>query len=188
MTHSIINDEGNVVAKYRKMHMFDVDLARAGGIDQRESNIFVRGDRIAEPCFSPVGYLGLSISYDIRFPELYRQLILKGAQILLVPSAFLAKTGSSHWETLLRTRAIENQCYVVAAAQCSENNLYSKFGFGHSMVVDPWGDIIAQCSDKEGLTLCELDLSYLDKVRSNMNCLHHMRTECLLEPVGDMEH
>ena len=98
------------------MHMFDVDLENQGGINQRESYAFYKGDRITEPCFSPVGYLGLSISYDVRFPELYRQLILKGAQILLVPSAFLAKTGSSHWETLLRTRAIENQCYVVAAA------------------------------------------------------------------------
>lgn len=144
---------------------------------------FIRGSKITEPCFSPVGYLGMSISYDIRFPELYRQLILKGAQILLVPSAFLAKTGSSHWETMLRTRAIENQCYVVAAAQCSNDSSLSKFGFGHSMVVDPWGDIIAQCSDKEGITLCELDLDYLDKVRSNMNCLSHMRTESLLTPV-----
>ena len=116
LTHSIINDEGHIAAKYRKMHMFDVDLENQGGINQRESYAFYKGDRITEPCFSPVGYLGLSISYDVRFPELYRQLILKGAQILLVPSAFLAKTGSSHWETLLRTRAIENQCYVVAAA------------------------------------------------------------------------
>ena len=105
-----------------------------------------------------------------------------------MPSAFLAKTGSSHWETLLRTRAIENQCYVVAAAQCSEYNVHAKFGFGHSMVVDPWGDIIAQCSDKEGHVLVELDLDYLDKVRSNMNCLHHMRTEHLLNPVEEWEH
>ena len=118
LTHSVINDEGCVVAKYRKMHMFDVDLMNQGGVNQRESRTFVRGNKLMEPCYSPVGYLGLSISYDIRFPELYRQLLLQGAQILLVPSAFLAKTGSSHWETLLRTRAIENQCYVVAAAQC----------------------------------------------------------------------
>ena len=108
LTHTIINEEGNIAAKYRKMHMFDVDLGESGGVNQRESLSFVKGDRISEPCFSPVGYLGLSISYDIRFPELYRQLILKGAQILLIPSAFLAKTGSSHWETMLRTRAIEN--------------------------------------------------------------------------------
>ena len=105
-----------------------------------------------------------------------------------MPSAFLSKTGSSHWETLLRTRAIENQCYVVAAAQCSESTEYSKFGFGHSMVVDPWGDIIAQCSDKEGAVLCELDLGYLDKVRSNMNCLSHMRTDTLIKPVEKFRH
>ena len=102
-----MSEEGNVVAKYRKMHMFDVDLTKAN-LFQRESQTFSRGTQLTEPCFSPVGYLGLSISYDVRFPELYRQLILKGAQILLVPSAFLAKTGSSHWETLLRTRALEN--------------------------------------------------------------------------------
>lgn len=105
-----------------------------------------------------------------------------------MPSAFLSKTGSSHWETLLRTRAIENQCYVVASAQCSDKNVYQKFGFGHSMVVDPWGDIIAQCSDKEGVTLCELDLDYLDGVRSNMNCMSHMRTDSLLTPVSEFEH
>ena len=141
LTHSIINDEGNVVAKYRKMHMFDVDLNPSAS----ESRTFVRGNKLMEPCYSPVGYLGLSISYDIRFPELYRQLLLQGAQILLVPSAFLAKTGSAHWETLLRTRAIENQCYVVAAAQCGPGSYshHARFGFGHSMVVDPWGDIVA---------------------------------------------
>ena len=133
---------------------------------------------MAEPCFSPVGYLGLSISFDVRFPELYRHLILRGAQILLIPSAFLSKTGASHWETLLRTRAIENQAYVVASAQNSGD--FGRYGFGHSMVVDPYGDIIAQSSDKEGVVICELDLEYLDKVRSNMDCLMHMRTDCLL--------
>ena len=105
------------------MHMFDALLTETEDKDGQmlinESASFHRGDSIAEPCFSPVGYLGLSISYDVRFPELYRHLVLKGAQILLVPSAFLSRTGSSHWETLLRTRAIENQAYVVAAAQAS---------------------------------------------------------------------
>ena len=188
LTHSIINEEGNIAAKYRKMHMFDVDLEDSGGISQVESKSFVKGAYITEPCFSPVGYLGLSISYDLRFPELYRQLNIKGAQVLLVPSAILAKTGSVHWETILRTRAIENQCYVVASAQFSEHNVGNRFGFGHSMVIDPWGDIIAQCSDKEGAVLCELDLDYLDKVRSNMNCLSHMRTDTLLKPVDKFRH
>ena len=115
-THVIVNEEGNIAATYRKLHMFDVDLAKTGGVDMSESNTISAGKSIAEPCFSPVGYLGLSVSYDLRFPELYRHLILKGAQILLIPSAFLSKTGASHWETLLRTRAIENQVYVIASA------------------------------------------------------------------------
>jgi len=107
-THFIINNEGNIAAQYRKMHRFDVNLKEQGGDDICESEYLMAGNDITAPCFSPVGYLGLSISYDIRFPELYRKLVLKGAQVLLVPSAFLAKTGATHWETLLRARAIEN--------------------------------------------------------------------------------
>ena len=182
MTHVIVNEEGNIASTYRKLHMFDVDLAKKGGVDISESDCHSPGHRLAEPCFSPVGYLGLSISYDLRFPELYRHLILKGAQLLLIPSAFLQKTGSSQWETLLRTRAIENQAYVIASAQVADKTTGSAVGFGHSMIVDPWGDIVAQCSDKEGYVLCEIDLGYLDRVRSNMNCLTHIRTDVLLQP------
>ena len=162
--------------------MFDADLGKIGGVDVTESDTIAPGKSIAEPCFSPVGYLGLSVSYDLRFPELYRHLILKGAQILLIPSAFLSKTGASHWETLLRTRAIENQVYVIASAQINDKAAKAMVGYGHSMIVDPWGDIVAQCSDKEGYVLCELDLGYLDRVRSNMNCLTHIRTDLLLQP------
>lgn len=107
-THYIINNEGNQVAKYRKMHMFDAELATMGGVDVKESAHVKEGSTFTTPCFSPVGYLGLSVSYDIRFPELYRNLVLNGAQVMIVPSAFLAKTGATHWETLLRARAIEN--------------------------------------------------------------------------------
>ena len=142
-THVIVNEEGNIAATYRKLHMFDVDLGKVGGVDVSESDTISPGKSIAEPCFSPVGYLGLSVSYDLRFPELYRHLILKGAQILLIPSAFLSKTGASHWETLLRTRAIENQVYVIASAQINDKAAKSMVGFGHSMIGDPWGDIEA---------------------------------------------
>ena len=108
-THVIVNEEGNIAATYRKLHMFDTDFLKEGVRRKHaESESVCPGESITEPCFSPVGYLGLSVSYDLRFPELYRHLMLKGAQILLVPSAFLAKTGSAHYETLLRTRAIEN--------------------------------------------------------------------------------
>ena len=107
-THVIVNEEGQIAASYRKLHMFDANMSRFGGVTSAESNTTSPGLSICEPCFSPVGYLGLSVSYDLRFPELYRHLMLKGAQILLVPSTFLSKTGAAHWETLLRTRAIEN--------------------------------------------------------------------------------
>ena len=120
-THVILNEEGNIAATYRKLHMFDTDFLKEG-VRRRhsESEIVIAGESITEPCFSPVGYLGLSVSYDLRFPELYRHLMLKGAQILLVPSAFLAKTGSAHYETLLRTRAIENQVYVIASSMVND--------------------------------------------------------------------
>ena len=124
--------------------MFDANLTKFGGLSSAESNFTSPGYSICEPCFSPVGYLGLSVSYDLRFPELYRHLMLKGAQILLIPSTFLSKTGAAHWETLLRTRAIENQCYVIASAQIGDSfDEHAFVGFGHSMIVDPWGDIIA---------------------------------------------
>ena len=121
--------------------MFDAELARIGGSNVKESDSVVEGKEFTTPCFSPIGYLGLSIGYDVRFPELYRNMVLNGAQVMIVPSAFLAKTGATHWETLLRARAIENQVYMIASAQIG--NVDKEIaGFGHSMVVDPWGDII----------------------------------------------
>ena len=167
--------------------MFDVNFEDTDNLIAEESRMNQMGNALAEPCFSPVGYLGLSISYDLRFPELYRQMILRGAQVLLVPSAFLSKTGSSHWETLIRTRAIENQCYVVASAQISDHNNQNAVGFGHSMVVDPWGDIVAQCSNTEGVALCELDMDYLNNVRSHMNCLTHIRTDKIFKKVNEWD-
>mmetsp|Transcript_17807 Transcript_17807/g.30182 ORF Transcript_17807/g.30182 Transcript_17807/m.30182 type:complete len:182 (-) Transcript_17807:160-705(-) len=156
INHLIINDEGQIVGQYRKLHLFDIDLTIHGGIAVDESHAIERGEEIAEPMFSPIGYLGLSVGFDVRFPELYREMVLKGAQTLLVPSHFLPQTGANHWASLLRSRAIENQCYVVASAQVGQHNKVSK-SFGHSMVVDPWGDIIAQMSDREGFFVCELD-------------------------------
>lgn len=133
----------------------------------------MRGTNITDPVYSPCGYLGLSISFDLRFPELYRQLVLKGAQTLLVPAHFLPNTGAHHWTSLLRARAIENQCYVVAAAQVGRHNKSQK-SYGHSMVIDPWGDMIGQMSDREGFFVCEMDFDYLDQVRGNMLCLNQV--------------
>ena len=170
-THVIINDEGQIISTYRKLHLFDVDLSSKGGITMSESSAIQRGTEITDPVYSPCGYLGLSISFDLRFPEMYRYLVLRGAQMLLVPSHFQPQTGASHWTSLLRARAIENQCYVVAAAQVGQHNKASK-SYGHSMVVDPWGDVIGQMSDREGFFVCEIDFEYLDKIRGNMLCIN----------------
>lgn len=151
--------------------MFDIDLTSKGG--KQVSEDILKGDKITEPIYSPCGYLGLSISFDLRFPEMYRELVLRGAQTLLIPSCFLPETGAVHWLPLLKARAIENQCYVVAAAQVGEHSKESK-SYGHSMVIDPWGDVIAQMSDREGSMVCELDLKYLDDVRGNMLCLNQV--------------
>ena len=107
-THFIINAEGQIFSKYRKMHLYSAELSNKGGTDVFTNKNHLQGSDMTKPCFSPIGYLGLSNSYDIRFPELYRKLTLQGAQALLIPSAITAKTGASHWETMLRTRAIEN--------------------------------------------------------------------------------
>ena len=139
----------------------------------------LQGNEITTPCFSPVGYLGLSVSYDLRFPELYRKLTLGGAQILMIPSSFKTKSGGAHFETLIRSRAIENQCYVVTANQGGTSH-EGVVNFGHSMVVDPWGDVIAQSSEKSSYFLCELDLEYLDTTRSKMNCLSQIRFDSML--------
>ena len=141
-THYIIDEEGFVRSKYRKMHLFIVNPEETGGVHVQKNKQLTPGSAYTVPCFSPVGYLGLTVSYDLRFPELYRRLTLAGAQILMIPSSFTVEEGRAHFETLIRTRAIENQCYVVTANQggMSEEGV---FNFGHSMVVDPWGDIIA---------------------------------------------
>jgi len=112
-----------------------------GGLTITENRYIEPGKEIPEPIISPIGYVGLSISNDLRYPELYRKYVMRGAQVLLVSSAFLVKTGASHWESLLRARAIENQCYVVAANQVGVHH-DKRQSYGHSMVVDPWGDIV----------------------------------------------
>ncbi|TNV72495.1 hypothetical protein FGO68_gene9282 [Halteria grandinella] len=177
-THIIINDKGEIVNKYKKLHLFEVQMAQAGGLNLSESTFCEPGMELPKVIQSPFGPLGPMICYDLRFPELARSLVTRGAQLLFYPSAFTVKTGSAHWELLLRTRAVENQCYVIASAQTGQHN-EKRASYGHSMVVDPWGDIIGQMSDKEGFFVCEIDLDYLDKVRGNMACLTHMRKDIL---------
>lgn len=171
-THVVINNLGEIVSAYRKLHLFDVTVDR----EYSESRIVERGTEVVMPISSPIGKLGLSICYDIRFPELYRRLADNGAEVLLIPAAFLEKTGYAHWESLLRARAIENSCYVIASAQEGKHDS-GRFTYGHSCVIDPWGNVIAQASEGEHLIMVDIDLKYLQHVREKVTSLTHIRKD-----------
>ncbi len=167
----VLGPDGKVVARYRKIHLFDVDVG--DGQHYVESASTTPGD--APVCTDVLGFrVGLSICYDLRFPELYRALSDLGAEILLVPAAFTLMTGKDHWHALLRARAIENQCYVVAAAQWGAHPK-GRRTYGKSVIVDPWGDVVAQCSDADGVVAGFVDRSYLDQVRARLPALRHRR-------------
>jgi deaminated glutathione amidase len=163
--------DGTLVSSYRKIHLFDVALQ--DGTTLAESSATMPG---ASLLTFDIGRfrLGLSICYDLRFPELYRGLVALGANVLLVPAAFTQHTGKDHWHVLLRARAIESQCFVVAAAQWGKHPR-GRTSYGHSLVIDPWGTIIAEASDRVGLVSATLDLSYLAQVRAAVPCLDHRR-------------
>jgi predicted amidohydrolase len=170
---SVLFDPGGApLAVYRKIHLFD---AVAGAKAYRESNDLVAGDELVTAQVDGV-VVGLTICYDLRFPELYRALALRGARIILVPSAFTAATGRDHWEVLLRARAIENGCFVVAAGQWGVHGA-DRHCYGHSMIVDPWGTVLAVAPDRVGLCEAELDLGAVDRVREQLPVLAHRRTE-----------
>jgi predicted amidohydrolase len=170
-TSCVLSPDGSIAARYRKLHLFDVDLP--GRVSVRESDTRAPGDDVvAVP--TDLGTLGVSICYDLRFPELYRQLVRAGAELLLLPAAFTFVTGAAHWEILCRARAIENQCWLLAANQTG----MSPHGFadyGHSMIVDPWGTVVARAGDEEGVVLAEIDRTKLARVRRELPCLEHAR-------------
>ena len=181
-THIFIDGEnGEIVAKYSKAHLFDVEIPEKG-VRLKESDYVSCGDKILSPVSSPIGRIGLGVCYDLRFPEISLSLARKQSQwiepadVLTYPSAFTVPTGSAHWEVLLRARAIENQCYVIAAAQSGAHN-QKRSSYGHSMIVDPWGSVVAQCSEGEGVASAYIDLGYLEKVRKNMPVWTHRRTD-----------
>ncbi len=177
-TSLLISPTGDILAAYRMMHLFDVDLK---GAIFEESKVVApgAGPVVAE---TPLGSFGLSICYDLRFPELYRRLALAGAQVLLVPSAFTDYTGRPHWIPLLRARAIENQCWVVAPAQVGRHNP-RRASHGHTAVIDPWGNVVAMLEEGEGVVSAEIDLDHLRKIRTGLPCLRHVRRELLgMEP------
>lgn len=170
-TSLLFDPSGNIVARYRKIHLFDVDLAN--GTSLRESATREYGDGVIVAS-TDLGSMGLTVCYDLRFPELYRALADQGAEIVFVPSAFTAYTGAAHWEALLRSRAIENQAYVVAPDQFGKSTK-SFETHGHSMIVDPWGRVLAELSDGAGVITAEIDLAYLAKVRAELPALKHRR-------------
>jgi predicted amidohydrolase len=171
-SHLILNEHGEIVSVYRKIHMFKVTIANGPNLDENKST--QAGDQLVL-VDTPLGKLGLTTCYDLRFPELYLALAKSGAQIILVPSAFTLMTGKAHWEPLLRARAIENQVYMVAAAQVGTHNP-KRVSFGHSLVVDPWGTIVGNASDKyPELVLADLDLSYIEQVRESIPVNTHRK-------------
>lgn len=167
---------GAVRAVYRKIHLFDVDLA--DGTVLRESDTVTPGDTLVVT-EAPFGKLGLSVCYDLRFPELYRELVARGAIALTVPAAFTLHTGKDHWEVLLRARAIECQSYVLAAAQTGHHRQADGSGrrssWGHAMIVDPWGAVVAQCGEGEGWCVATVDPDYVARVRASLPSLRHRR-------------
>ena len=170
-TSLLFDPAGKLLASYRKIHLFDVDLAN--GVSLRESDTRAHGGEavVAE---TELGNMGLSVCYDLRFPELYRGLADHGAHVIFVPSAFTALTGEAHWEPLLRARAIENQAYVIAADQFGKS-AKSFETHGHSMIVDPWGKVLAELADGPGVITAEIDLDYLAKVRAELPALKHRK-------------
>jgi deaminated glutathione amidase len=172
-TTCLLSPRGELLARYRKIHLFDVDLP--GRVTVRESDARAPGDDVVVVA-TPLGKLGLSICYDLRFPELYRRQVRAGAELLLVPSAFTFTTGSAHWEVLCRARAIENQCYLLAANQ-SGTSPHGFADFGGSMIVDPWGVVIAGAGDGETVALAEIDHGYLARVRRELPSLAHARID-----------
>jgi predicted amidohydrolase len=170
-TSLLFDPTGTLIATYRKIHLFDVDLAN--GTSLRESATRAYGDTIVA-ANTELGTIGLTVCYDLRFPELYRGLADRGAEIIFVPSAFTAYTGAAHWEALLRARAIENQVYVIAPDQFGKS-AKSFETHGHSMIVDPWGQILTELSDGAGVVTAEIDLSFLAKVRAELPSLKHRR-------------
>ena len=170
----VYDDRGRQVGRYDKIHLFDVVID-----DQEsylESKYIEPGDIAANQVniTTPIGRIGLTVCYDVRFPELYRVLSSDGAQVFTVPSAFTATTGKAHWEVLLRARAIENLAYVIAAAQFG-THANGRRTHGHSMVVSPWGEVLAEIEEGEGMALAEINMKYLEKLRCGFPSLDHRR-------------
>lgn len=170
-TSALFAPSGELAATYRKIHLFDVDVPNGRSYRESEATLAGEAPVVCDIKGVPVG---LTICYDLRFPELYRKLAAIGARVLTVPAAFTLQTGKDHWTALLRARAIENQAFVVAAAQWGTHP-QGRATYGKSLIVDPWGDVIAQASDGIGWAMARLDFEYQDRVRAAMPCGTHRR-------------
>jgi len=171
-TSTFYDPSGEMTAVYRKIHLFDVKVS---GKEYLESANIAPGNEVVTAKAGPAT-LGLSVCYDVRFPELYRLLAVQGAEILAVPAAFTLQTGKDHWEILLGARAIENQAFVIAPAQWGQK-ADGRWTYGRSMIVDPWGTVLATCPDRDGYALATLDLDYLDRFRAEFPALANRRPE-----------
>lgn len=170
-TSVMLGPDGARMGVYRKIHLFDIDLP--GRVTVKESASRLSGSDVV--CVgSTAGAIGLSICYDVRFPELYRRLAFAGAKVITIPSCFTFPTGEAHWESLIRARAIENQAYVIAPAQFGPN-VHGFSDYGNSMIVDPWGRVLGRASDQECIVMAPIDLHYLDRVRNDLPALTHAR-------------
>jgi omega-amidase len=172
-TSYTFNPEGQLIGKHRKVHLFDVDIQ--GGIKFKESDTLSCGDNVTV-FDTKYCKIGVAVCYDIRFCELLKKMALLEAKIIVIPAAFNMTTGPAHWHLLARTRALDNQVYIIAASPArNEKDVY--ISYGHSLVADPWGKIIAEKDEKEGLLICEIDLDYIEQIRKQLPLLEHRRNE-----------
>lgn len=172
-TSIFLDPQGETIAKYRKIHLFDVTLL--DGSFWRESELITAGNEVVKAATSEAVF-GFSICYDLRFPELYRELAKRGVQIVFVPSAFTLETGKDHWETLVRARSIENQFYIIAPNQIGRD-CQGRCYWGKSMIVDSWGTVLGKAPEKECVIIAEVDLSLQEKIRKNLPSLSHSRAD-----------
>lgn len=171
----LFDDQGQRVARYDKIHLFDVSLPESDE-SYIESETIESGDQI-KVVDTPFGRLGLAVCYDLRFPELFRRMLDQDVQIIVLPSAFTAITGKAHWEMLVRARAVENLCYVIAAAQ-GGYHIGGRETYGDSMIVNPWGTVLDRLPNGSGFVVAELDMDYLESTRRNFPVLEHRKLQC----------
>jgi predicted amidohydrolase len=177
----VYDSDGARVARYDKIHLFDIDVPGGGGERYRESASIAPGRLHPVVVDTPAGRVGLSVCYDVRFPELYRALSQAGAEILVVPAAFTVKTGEAHWDLLLRARAVENLCYVVAPGQCGTHPS-GRATYGHSLIVEPWGGVVAVRDAAPGVVLAPRDAQRQAELRRDFPALSHRRLQTLYPP------